>query len=186
MKKSNLFFSTVFGVLCICFISAFTSKPNRIVQSENKPIVVYNGVTGYGKWYVCDRSKTTVYEKEKKVITYINKASFDCFGIYFDNLDIHKGSFLTFETGIESNYKEDSVALYISFIDAGKNMTNFKKLKVSVPKGPMKEVKVPLDDIIIKELKVNFFKINSILFYVESKRDHGFWGNVVLKDIQIH
>ena len=73
----------------------------------------------------------------------------------------------------------------ISFIDAGKKTSDFRKLKVNLAKGELKEFSLPLDEIIIKELKMDFTKVSSVLFYVESKREDGFWGNVVLKDISI-
>jgi hypothetical protein len=179
-------------ILNRCLILSVLMLGTAFVAKEKKPFVstkfqqekvVYDGKTGFGQWYVCDKFKTTIYEKEKKVFAYINKSSFECFGLYFDPIDIHRSTHLNFMAEIETRLKEDSVALYISFFDVSKNTSNFRKLKVSLGKGNMKKISLPLDDLIIKELKLDFSKINSILFYVESKRENGFWGNVVLKQI---
>lgn len=154
-------------------------------DSGQKPKVVYNGKTGFGSWYACNKSKVILYEKDKKLIAYVNQSSFECFGIYFEPTDIHRMKYLEFDAGIETNYKEDTVELYVAIIDVSKNMSNFRKLKLRLLKGPVKTFRLALDDAIIRELKLDFSKINSILFYAESKKENGFWGNVVLKNIHL-
>jgi hypothetical protein len=175
MKRLPLFLSI--SLLFCAFISPSDTRLQKIT--------VYDGKVGFGQWYVCDKAKTTVFEKDKKVITYINKSNFECFGIYFDPMDLHRSTKLHFLAGLETNYKDEHCDLYISFIDAGKKTSDFRKLKVNLAKGELKEFSLPLDEIIIKELKMDFTKVSSVLFYVESKREDGFWGNVVLKDISI-
>ncbi|HOY97228.1 MAG TPA: hypothetical protein PK509_15905 [Catalimonadaceae bacterium] len=174
--------------LTVCFLAMAFHPRTTYVPALDKAlqkIVIYDGITGLGQWYVCDKSKTTVYEKDKRVITYINKSTFECFGVYFDPVDMHRSSHISFSGSLETNYKDDSVALYVSFFDTAKRTSNFKKLKVTLKRGNLQQFRLPLDDLIIKELKMDFSKINSVLFYVESKKEEGYWGNVVLKDIVI-
>lgn len=156
----------------------------QTAQSQS-PRVVYDGKTGLNQWYPCDKAKTSIFEKEGKVFAYINQSSFECFGIYFDPLNVSQMRHLEFQVGIENKYAEDSVLVYVSFIDAARKASDFRKLRVPVRKGPLKTVRLDLDDTIIKEIKVDFSRISSILFYVESKREGGFWGNVVLRKISL-
>jgi hypothetical protein len=185
MRIQPKFFLLIPVLSGMVVFSGFKGKTSQVPspKKQEKKIVVYDGKTGFGQWYVCDKSKTSLFEKDKKVIAYINKGSFECFGIYFDAVDLTRTTHFNFSSGLETNYKDDSVELFISFIDASKNMSNFKKLKVRVTKGPLKSHSLALDELIIKELKVDFTRINSILLYVDSKREDGYWGNVVLKDL---
>lgn len=160
---------------------AFISPSDRPLQK----ITLYDGKVGLGQWYVCDKARTTLYEKEKKAIAYINKSNFECFGIYFDPIDMHRGTRIHFLAGLETNYKDEKCEFYLSFIDVNKRTSDFRKLKVTLSKGELREFSLPLDEIIIKELKMDFSKVSSLLFYIESKREDGYWGNVVLKDIAI-
>jgi hypothetical protein len=100
-------------------------------------------------------------------------------------MDVNKFNKLNFLAGIENSYKEDTIALYVSLIDNKKNATNFKKVMLRITKGPISQQSVSLEDLIIKDQKVDFTHINSILYYVGSKRDTGFWGNLVFKDISM-
>jgi len=186
MKSTSFQFLLVLLVGSSFFIASFTNSAPPSANKIQPKKMVYDGKTGLGQWYVCDKFKTTIYEKDKKMIAYINKSSFECFGLYFDPMDVHRSTHLNFSAGLETNVKDDSVALYISFFDVAKNTSNFRKLKVNLGKGNLKNYTIALDDLIIKELKMDFSKINSILFYVESKKENGFWGNIVIKDISFH
>lgn len=151
-----------------------------------KATVLYDGKTGLNQWYSCDKTRSTIYEKDSRVIAAVNQSSFECFGLYFDARNLEKMRILEFQAGIENKYTEDSVTLYVSFIDAGKKATDFRRLRVGLQKGPLKMVRLPLDDTIIREIRVDFSRITSLLFYIESKRDGGFWGNLVLKNIHVN
>jgi len=167
--------------LLLCLVFSFGFRP---ISNLDKHIV-YDGKTGFGNWFVCDKKKVSIFEKEKKVVAYINQSHFECFGIFFDPLDVNKFNKLNFLAGIENSYKEDTIALYVSLIDNKKNATNFKKVMLRITKGPVSQHNISLEELIIKDQKVDFTKINSVLFYVGSKRDTGFWGNLVLKEISM-
>jgi hypothetical protein len=171
---------TLLGILiCLIFSSGFIPNLNQEKHT------IYDGKTGLGNWFVCDKKKVTIFEKDKRMVAYINQSHFECFGIFFEPMDVNKFNKLNFLAGIENSYKEDTISLYVSLIDNKKNATNFKQVMLRITKGPVGQQSISLEDLIIKDQKVDFTHINSVLYYVGSKRDTGFWGNLVIKEISM-
>lgn len=156
----------------------------RFIPKPEK-IILYDGKTGAGYWYSCDKKKTQLFEKDKKLIACINQSHFECFGLYFEPKDLSKHYTLHFQAGIENKYPEDTVSLYVSLLDEKKNSTAFRKANFHLVKGPMVPLRVNLEELFLNDKKVDFTRINSVIFYVGSRRDTGFWGNVLLKDLVV-
>lgn len=150
---------------------------------SNDKHIVFDGITGKGQWYSCDKTKAQLFEKDKQLIAYINQSKLECFGIYFDPINLKAFDNLNFTAAIETKLNFDSITVFVAFIDSKKTMTDLKALSVPVSKGPFAHFSIPLKDVMRADPKTNFFAINSILFYVSTQKEGGFWGNVLLKDI---
>lgn len=176
-----MFNKMIFRPLLLFFL--FLSALGFVPKTEK--MILYDGKTGAGYWYSCDKKKTQLYEKDKKLIAYINQSHFECFGLYFDSKDFSRHSLVHFQAGMETKYAEDTLSLYVSLIDEKKNTTAFKKVMFRMLKGSTQTYKVNLEELFLQDKRVDFTHINSVLFYVGSRRDSGFWGNVVVKDIWV-
>lgn len=154
-------------------------------SSSSDKHLVFDGVTGKGQWYSCNKAKAQLFEKDKQLIAYVNQSKMECFGIYFDPINLKAFENLRFSAAIETKMDMDSITLFVSFIDSKKTMTDLKALSVPVLKGSFLPTSISLKELLRNDSKTNFFAVSSILFYAATQKETGFWGNILLKEISL-
>jgi hypothetical protein len=186
----------IMGTMVFIMASCMTMQPQQLsnngvtgqkeVQPE-KVILFDNTKLQPDHWYACMPGKPVLDLEKKKLKVSFTAAMGDCFGMWFEAADVTKNPVIKLKANYVAKGTAKNTDLLVCFTDNQKNMTYLplKKTNLIDGKGFVEYFIDYNNEIKQKDIKFDFTKVISILFFINITGNKDNTGDLLIEEISL-